>query len=125
MAKVSIGVVRHALKAYRTVTSPEEGMKLALEKFQDEVNKGRGYHRPVCAPCQVEMHPERNGVGVLDMASFGPCDLWDADLWECPKCGHQIVSGFGANPVSSHYLKEGFPRLIQSYRDNSIVIESR
>ena len=125
MATVSKMVVRQALKAYQSVTSPEEGMKLALEKFQDEVNKGRGYHRPVCVTCQVELHPEHNGVGVLDIANFGPVDIWDADLWKCPKCGIEIVSGFGNNPISSHYKGDEFTRLVQSYRDHSIVIESR
>jgi len=124
-AKVSKSVVGHALKAYQSVTSPEEGMKAALELVLDEVNKGRGYHRPVCAACQVDMRPKMNGVGVLDMASFGPCNLWDADLWECPKCELQIVAGFGSNPVSGHYEGDRFERLIQSYREHSLVFESR
>lgn len=33
---------------------------------------GGGYHRPVCPKCHVELRPERNGVGILDMANFGP-----------------------------------------------------
>jgi len=125
MATVSPAVVRKALKAYQSVTSPEDGIKLALEEVLNAVNKGRGYHRPVCPACQVEFHPEHNGVGVLDMADYGPVDLWEADLWQCPKCGFQIVSGFGDNPISSHYKEDEFPRLVQSYRDHSIVIESR
>jgi len=125
MATVSPSVVNHALKAYQSVTDPKEGMKKALEAFRDEVNKGRGYHRPVCRTCQVDLRPERNGVGVLDMADFGPVDLWDADLWKCPKCGLEVVSGFGNNPISSHYVKEEFSRLIDAYRKNSLIIESR
>ena len=100
-------------------------MKMTIERALREVNRGRGYHRPVCAPCQVEMHPEKNGVGVLDMADYGPVNLWDADLWECPKCGHQIVSGFGNNPLHYHYEGETFEKAIKDYEKNSIVIESR
>ena len=129
MATVSRGAVKKVLFTYkRELENDGEEvacMKVALEELLDKVNEGRGYHRPVCAACQVEMYPERNGVGILDMADYGPVDLWNADLWECPKCGHQIVSGFGANPISSHYKKDEFPRLIKSYQDRSIIIESR
>ena len=129
MAKVSKGVAQKALKTFRREfeNDGEEVacMKVALEELLDEVNKGRGYHRPVCAACQVDMRPEKNGVGVLDMADWGPCNLWDADLWECPKCGHQIVSGFGDNPISAHYMKEEFERLIKGYQEHSLIIESR
>ena len=60
-------------------------------------------HRPVCATCQMEMKPELNGVGVLDMADFGPYALWEADLWKCPSCGLEILVGFGRLPIVHHY----------------------
>ena len=44
-------------------------------------------HKPVCVKCERELKPERNGVGCLDMADFGPCAVWDSDLWKCPTCG--------------------------------------
>lgn len=79
-----------------------------------------GYHRPVCPECECEMRPERNGVGVLDMAEFGPCDLYDADLWQCPKCGKKVIGGFGNGPMVSHY-GEGFARLVQTRTDKGIL----
>ena len=100
-------------------------MQQALKEVFSSLTKYRGYHRPVCTACQTEMHPEKNGVGVLDLADWGPCNLWDADLWECPKCGHQIVSGFGDNPIVRHHEKERFEKILKEYRDNSIVIENR
>ena len=102
-----------------------ESMKVAVEKVLDEVNKGWGYHRPVCAKCQVEMRPERNGVGLLDMADYGPVQIWDADLWQCPKCGYEIVAGFGQRPISYHYKGEEFNRFVNGYREHSLVIKSR
>ena len=125
MPTVTNPVVGHALKVYQSVTSPREGMRLALEALLEEVNKGRSYHRPVCASCQVEMRPETNGVGVLDMAEFGPVSLWDADLWKCPSCGHQIVAGFGDSPISRHGEGKSFEDHIEHYRRHSIVVESR
>ena len=138
MATVTKRMALQALKSFRrrqpqhiphqdgcTCEGCINSMKATIEEVLFEVNKGYGWHRPVCAACQVEMHPEKNGVGVLDMADYGPVNLWDADLWECPKCGFQIVSGFGSNPIARHYEGERFKRLVQSYQDNSIVIESR
>ena len=75
-----------------------------------------GYHRPVCPECNCEMRPETNGVGVLDMADFGPCDLYDADLWKCPRCDKKVIGGFGCGPIASHY-EDGFEKMIKSYED--------
>jgi len=80
-------------------------------------------HRPVCVKCQVEMTPEKNGVGLLDMASFGPYQLWDADLWKCPACDYEIVVGFGANAIAEHY-EENFQTPIDYYQDHSLLIKS-
>lgn len=74
-----------------------------------------GYHRPVCKKCNCELRPETNGVGVLDMAKFGPCDLWDADLWKCPKCGIEVVGGFGNSPISGHWEEPRFKKMIAGY----------
>jgi len=73
-----------------------------------------GMHRPVCNSCSCEMIPFVNGVGVLDHADFGPYSLWDADLWQCPKCGKEVIGGFGQGPISAHY-EMGFQRMIEHY----------
>ena len=82
-----------------------------------------GYHRPVCLDCLCEMRPETNGVGVLDMAGFGPCDLYDADLWKCPKCEKKVIGGFGNGPVSSHY-KPDFAAQVKSYEDKGLLFRN-
>jgi len=82
------------------------------------------YHRPICVKCQVEMRPETNGVGLLDMfeeptgsrTKYSPYKLWDADLYKCPTCGHEIVTGFGQNPISEHY-QQNFDHTVNSYRN--------
>jgi hypothetical protein len=82
-----------------------------------------GFHRPVCIKCNCELHPEHNGVGVLDMADFGPCDLYDADLWKCPKCGLGVVGGFAINPISAHY-KPDFEKHIKFYEKQGYLIKN-
>ena len=82
-----------------------------------------GYHRPVCVKCKCELHPERNGVGVLDMADYDPYELYDADLWKCPNCGYEIVGGFGYNAISAHYEAD-FQAQIDRYKNRDLLIEN-
>jgi hypothetical protein len=62
----------------------------------------------VCVPCQRQYRAERNGVHAVEMMDNDtrPYKIWMADLLRCPGCEHQILSGFGANPVSEHYMPE-------------------
>jgi hypothetical protein len=52
-------------------------------------------HKPVCVRCNIEFRPEKVGIEVLDMAEWGPYQLWNADLWKCPSCGIEIIPYFG------------------------------
>lgn len=82
-----------------------------------------GYHRPVCTKCNCELHPEKNGVGILDMAKFGPYELYDADLWKCPKCGLEVVGGFAYNPISAHH-EDNFQSEIKRYEEHGLLIRN-
>ncbi len=87
------------------------------------------YHRPVCVRCQCELKPEKNGVGLLDMfdaPESKPYQLWDADLWKCPKCGIEIITGFGAGPLAIHFQENGetLKKTIQSYESYSQVVKN-
>lgn len=59
--------------------------------------------KTICVKCQIEYKPEKNGVVVEEMASFGSYKLWSADLWKCPKCGHEIIAGFADRNFAEHY----------------------
>ena len=82
-------------------------------------------HSPVCVKCQVEMRPETNGVGVLDMASFGPYKIWDADKWQCPGCKYEIVVGFGSQALAEHYQQECFQHYIDRYEERGLLLKCR
>ena len=74
-----------------------------------------GMHRPVCTKCNRELHPEKNGVGVLDLNEDGkPYEVYDADLWKCPGCGMEVVGGFGEGCISAHYEAD-FQKMIDGY----------
>ena len=93
-----------------------------MSKTEKQVVSGY-YHRPVCVKCSCELRPEKNGVGVLDMADIGEYELFDADLWKCPKCGIEIVGGFGRNPISAHYMSD-FKTMINSYEKRGLIIRN-
>jgi DNA-directed RNA polymerase subunit RPC12/RpoP len=81
-------------------------------------------HNPVCAKCNKEMRVVKNGVGVLDMADFGPCKIWDADKWKCPTCGYEIIVGFGQGPIREHF-QDDFDRVVTDYRNQNLLVECR
>ena len=52
--------------------------------------------RPICVGCAVEMKVLANGVVVNDQPLEGqPATYWEGDEYQCPACGHRIVTGFG------------------------------
>lgn len=66
-----------------------------------------------CVNCQTYLAPRKNSVFVLEtMEDLRPYKVWQADLFECPDCGHQIVAGFGQGPLSEHY-KPDFGRYLK------------
>lgn len=48
-------------------------------------------NRPLCARCQFSMTREKNGVKV----KYSTTEAQMGDLFECPGCGAQIITGFG------------------------------
>ena len=78
-------------------------------------------HRPVCSKCTVEMRPVRNDIVVVDYAwkPPQPYQLWSADEWGCPECGHRVALGFGVAPFSRHY-EEGFQSLLERLTTSQI-----
>lgn len=58
----------------------------------------------VCVKCEREMMPERTGVTVEEHTDDGgPYKIWSADLYYCPKCGHQCLVGFADRPLAHHH----------------------
>ena len=54
----------------------------------------------VCVKCEVALRPKKNGVYVQEMymENKKTYKIWCADLWKCPICRAEIVSGFGSEP---------------------------
>ena len=72
-----------------------------------------------CVKCQSFYHVKKNSVvvneqmpvetaaepGTIDPTAWEPYKVWVADLYECRECGHQVISGFGAEPTAEHFQK--------------------
>lgn len=80
--------------------------------------------KPACVKCKMFYRPKRNGVAVtesmptqtgarageVDAALWKPYKLWEADLWHCLGCGHELIAGWGGTPLTEHY-KDNFAKL--------------
>jgi hypothetical protein len=78
-------------------------------------------HRPVCVKCECELKPEKNGVQVVEIVDGNPYQVWDADKWKCPKCGVEIMAGFGID-AWTHRGEAEFNETVQKvYNRNCYV----
>ena len=77
--------------------------------------------KPICVRCARFYRVKQNGVYFREgMPISHPADyrvepgyendeqwedykLWSGDLWECQGCGHLLIEGVGAKPLSEHY----------------------
>ena len=77
---------------------------------------------PCCVDCKTGYVPFKNDIVVLEtMDDAGvPYKLWSADLLECPKCNHRLITGFGQNAIAEHY-QPGFLTALQNYKDANIL----
>jgi hypothetical protein len=82
--------------------------------------------KPACIKCQRFFRPKTNGYsivegmpvtrdalpGTLEPQNWKPYKLWVADLWVCDGCGFELVTDYGAHPVSEHYLPDFASKVI-------------
>ena len=61
-------------------------------------------HGGVLCGCGRLMRVKRNSVTVEELLQDGaPYKLWDADLFFCENCQHEVITGFGRGPLAEHY----------------------
>jgi hypothetical protein len=53
---------------------------------------------------------KKNGVTTEELTEDGtPYKKWQADLLQCPRCGFQVLTGFGYKPLA-HSFEEKYDR---------------
>lgn len=49
----------------------------------------------------------KNSVTVEELLETGePYKLWDADLFACPDCHAEVITGFGRAPLVEHWQRD-------------------
>ncbi len=81
-------------------------------------------HRPVCVKCQTEFLPEKNGIVLVDVASFDDYKAWQADKYKCPICNTEIVVSFATDSYMEHF-EDGFEEHVASMESKGLVIRNR
>lgn len=63
---------------------------------------------PCCVDCKTGYVPLKNDIIVLETMDdkMRPYKLWSADLVQCPKCKHRLITGFGKNSYAEHYQSD-------------------
>jgi len=82
--------------------------------------------KPVCMTCKLFYRAHKNGVWLTEMmppymgeTEWRPYKIWQADLWKCKGCGHEIIVGFGHNPVAIQH-EEHFKNFIERAKEIQI-----
>jgi hypothetical protein len=57
--------------------------------------------KAVCLKCRTRLTAKTNGV-IVEMGDA----LWKADLLQCPKCGFELVAGFGEGPFAEKFQQD-------------------
>ena len=71
--------------------------------------------KSLCVKCNVELQVKTNDVAVIRILTNPPTpwQVWNADLLACPKCGVEIVTGFGRGPFAEWGEMGDFPRALE------------
>ena len=72
----------------------------------------------ICSACNVKLEAFKNDVYLDETAQFGHYKLWVGDLYKCPGCGVEIVSGLGKAPIAEHY-EERFEQIMEEIKANN------
>jgi len=91
--------------------------------------------KPVCVPCERFMRPKRNGYSFLEGMPVGqvhgtgkgakgwvPYKLWMGDLWECPTCKTQLITGVAPKPIAEHH-ESNFGQQVESYGAQRLLVK--
>ena len=74
-----------------------------------------------CVDCKTYYAPYKNDIVVLEtLEDMRPYKLWCADLLICPDCKHRIISGFGQQAISEHYMPN-FYEILEKYQAAGIL----
>jgi wobble nucleotide-excising tRNase len=71
--------------------------------------------KPMCKKCNIAFRRESTEVRVIEtfLEDNRPYKIWNADLFECPKCGTEIVADFANKPLACHH-DDNFKQVLEA-----------
>jgi len=83
--------------------------------------------RPTCARCNKEMQPIKNQVKLVHFMNNdqtqGIDEIQEGDLYECPSCRCQIVTGLARRSILGFSIHQDHTELIKRFKHNNEFIE--
>jgi len=78
--------------------------------------------RMMCVKCGKELKIKKNEIIVEELVDTHSCRIWEADLWECPRCGTEIITGFGLAPIAEHF-QDGYQKILAREKERVRVYQ--
>ena len=80
--------------------------------------------RPICVKCQKAMRVDKIGVHIILMAYNPPrpYEVWQGDVWKCPKCNAEFVARYGDHAIAMHFQPK-FEEELANLRRSSTTYE--
>ena len=81
-------------------------------------------NKAICRKCEVEFKVIKNGVIVVEHFNTPPepYKLWEADLYKCPKCNAEIVTGLAQEPFLEHFQGNIGKKVAELKQHGSIIV---
>jgi len=74
----------------------------------------------MCVKCGKQLKCKKNEVIVEESVDSNSSCIWEADLWECRKCGVEIITGFGLKPIAEHW-QENYQEILAKVKKRARV----
>ena len=70
-------------------------------------------YKYVCATCGEIYKIKKTGADVIACKNNVPEEIWNVDVWECPKCKHTLLAGFANSPIKTSFMPD-FPAAVEA-----------
>lgn len=77
--------------------------------------------RLVCAACRRPMAVKQMGVNVRETRTHDE-RVYRADLFACPGCGAEVISGFGQNPYIESWQENWAPVITRLVNEETVYV---
>jgi hypothetical protein len=71
--------------------------------------------QPACVPCERLMKCVQTGAFLEELKENGdPYKLWACDVFACPTCGREVVTGYGGEPIATVAKRQDYDQTVKN-----------